>query len=102
MSINFKSKELTFVVINNTDSDYPLGKGETWKFLVSVEDANEAYMHMQKAQLSAKGFGHDIINVYLDGNKFNPREWYTDGANQDKIDYLEDVKIDNVSDQRKT
>ena len=47
----------------------------------------DAYHQMVKCSQKADQFGHDIMNVYLDGIPFNPRGWYTDGVNEDKIEY---------------
>ena len=92
---------MSYVIINNTNNDHPLAPGETWKFIVKVEDYEDAYSQMCKCQLKAKQFGHDIMNVYLDGSPFNPRGWYTEGVNEDKIEYNDDIKIDHLTDEIK-
>lgn len=99
MSTNLPASKLSYVIINNGDTDHPLEKGETWKFKVAVEDTFDAYNQMMKCQLQAKQFGHSIMNVYLDDVRFNPRGWYTDEVNHDKIDYDDGMKIDNITDE---
>ena len=47
----------------------------------------------------ANKFGHDIMNVYLDNVQFNPRSWYTDGVNEDNIEYDDNIKIDHLTDE---
>ena len=99
MTVNLPASKLSYVIINNGDADYLLEKGETWKFTVAVEDTFDAYNQMMKCQLQAEQHGHSIMNIYLDGAPFNPRGWYTDGVNHDKIDYDDNIKIDNVTDE---
>ena len=59
----------------------------------------DAYNQMAKCKSMAGKYGHDIMNVYLDDIKFNPRSWYTDGVNEDKIEYDDDIQIDNLTDE---
>lgn len=99
MSINSHASKLSYVIINNGDTDYPLEQGETWKFIVAVENTLDAYNQMVKCQQYAKQFGHCIMNVYLDGKDFNPRGWYTLEANHDNIEYDDNIKIDKVIDE---
>jgi hypothetical protein len=99
MSTNSPASKLSYVIINNGDTDHPLEQGETWKFIVAVDDTFDAYNQMSKCQLQAAQFGHSIMNVYLDGLPFNPRGWYTDEVNHDKIEYDDDIKIDNLTDE---
>ena len=101
MTDNFEANKLSYVIINNTSKDYPLEPGETWKFIVKVEDQMEAYNQMGKCKQKADQFGHDIMNVYLDDIPFNPRGWYTDGVNEDRIEYDDNIKIDNLTDETK-
>jgi len=98
---NLKAHKLSYVIINNTSKDFPLEPGETWKFIVKVEDQLSAYNQMENCKLMADKFGHDIMNVYLDNVAFNPRSWNTGGVNEDKIEYNENIKIDNLTDQTK-
>ena len=87
MTDNLDANKLSYVIINNTSKDYPLEPGETWKFIVKVEDQMDAYNQMGKCKQKADQFGHNIMNVYLDDISFNAREWYTDGVNEDKIEF---------------
>ena len=101
MTVNYPASRLSYVIINNNGSDDLLAKGETWKFIVGVEDALEAYQQMSKCKTAADRLGHTIANIYLDGIPFNPRGWYTDGVNEDKIAYEDKIKIDNLIDETK-
>ena len=101
MSNNLEATTLSYVIINNTSNDFPMEIGETWKFIVKVDDQMDAYYQMVKCSQKADQFGHDIMNVYLDGIPFNPRGWYTDGVNEDKIEYNDNIKIDNFTDETK-
>tara|TARA_B110000305_G_C19088120_1_gene469447 strand:+ start:114 stop:434 length:321 start_codon:yes stop_codon:yes gene_type:complete len=101
MTNNLDANKLSYVIVNNTSKDFPLEPGETWKFIVKVEDQFSAYNQMAKCKSMANKVGHDIMNVYLDGDKFNPRGWYTDGVNEDNITYNDNIKIDNLTDETK-
>lgn len=101
MTENLNANKLSYVIVNNTEKDYPIGPGETWKFIVKVEDQMDAYNQMVKCQQQAIQFGHDIINVYLDDIPFNPRGWYTDGINEEQIEYNDNINIDNLTDETK-
>ena len=70
--------------------------------IVKVEDQMDAYNQMSKCQQQANQFGHDIMNVYLDDIPFNPRGWYSDGVNEDKIQYDDNIKIDNLTDETRS
>ena len=102
MSENSPANTLSYVIVNNTKQEYPIGPGETWKFIVKVEDQMDAYNQMSKCQQQANQFGHDIMNVYLDDIPFNPRGWYSDGVNEDKIQYDDNIKIDNLTDETRS
>ena len=91
--------KLSYLIKNNTQKDYPLKPGEAWKFIVQVEDKQDAYTQMSKCTLQAGQFGHTIMNVFFDNEPFDAREWFTDGANSDNFDYDEKMKIDKVIDE---
>ena len=93
------ANKLSYVIVNNTSQDFRIGPGETWKFIVKVDDELDAYNQMVKCKSMADKFGHDIMNVYLDNVQFNPRSWYTDGVNEDKIEYDDNIKIDHLTDE---
>ena len=99
MTQNLNANKLSYVIVNNTSKEFPIGPGETWKFIVKVDDQLDAYNQMAKCKSMAGRYGHDIMNVYLDDIKFNPRSWYTDGVNKDKIAYDDDIQIDNLTDE---
>ena len=99
MTQNLNANKLSYVIVNNTSQEFPIGPGETWKFIVKVNDQLDAYNQMAKCKSMAGKYGHDIMNVYLDDIKFNPRSWYTDGVNEYKIEYDDDIQIDNLTDE---
>jgi len=90
---------LSYVIKNNADSDFPLGRNEAWKFIVNVEDEYEAYVQIEKVKNSAKLNSHIILNVYLDGRYFDAREYWTEGANSDDFDYDDSVQIHKIQDE---
>jgi len=90
---------LTYVIQNQTDDDFPLEPNEAWKFIVQADDEYDAYLHMEKVKMSARMYGHTILNVYLDGNKFDPREYWTEGANSDDFGYVDSILISQVRDE---
>jgi len=98
---NLEANKLSYVIINNTSKDFPLEPGETWKFIVKVDDQFSAYNQLSKCKLMADQFGHDIMNVYLDDVEFNPRGWNTGGVNEDNMIYNDNIKIDNLTDETK-
>jgi len=98
---NLEANKLSYVIINNTSKDFPLEPGETWKFIVKVDDQLSAYNQMSKCKLMADKFGHNIMNVYLDDVEFNPRSWNTGGVNEDNIIYNHSIKINNLTDETK-
>ena len=92
---------LSYVIKNNTENDFPLDRGEAWKFIVSADDEYDAYLQMEKVKLSAGMHRHSILNVYLDGVRFDPRAYWTEGANSDDFEYDDLIAIDNISDETK-
>lgn len=90
---------LSFVIKNDTESDFPLEPGETWKYIVNAIDPRDAALHMQKVQMSASAFGHTVMNVYLDDHPFDARAHWTDGAHADDFVYDEFVAIHKVQDE---
>lgn len=90
---------LSYVIHNKTNNDFPLDPNETWKFVVEADDEYDAYMQMEKVKMSARMYGHTILNVYLDGARFDPREYWTEGANSDDFDYDDSVKISQIRDE---
>lgn len=91
--------KLSYVIFNNTDNSNLLEPNEAWKFIVDVEDENEAYMQMAKVFRGSRMTGFKVMNVYLNNNQFNPRAWYTDGVNSDNIEYDENIKINQLHDE---
>lgn len=92
---------LKYVIKNNANGDFPLEPGEAWQFVCSCEDENDAYEQMEKVKASARGFGHDVMNVYLDGQPFDARGWWTQGANGDDFPYDESIVISSIRDETK-
>ena len=90
---------LSYVIYNKTNSDFPLCINEAWKFIVEADDKYDAYAQMEKVKMSARMYRHTIMNVYLDGARFDPREYWTEGANSDNFDYDESIKITEVRDE---
>lgn len=90
---------LSYVIHNKTDKDFPLGINEAWKFIVEADDEYDAYMQMEKVKMSAHMYRHTIMNVYLDGVRFDAREYWTEGANSDDFDYDETVPITEIRDE---
>ena len=94
-------QKLSYVIFNNTEKSNLLEPNEAWKFIVNVEDENEAYMQMAKVFHGAAMTNYKVMNVYLNDHEFNPREWYTDGVNSDNIKYDENIKINQIHDETK-
>lgn len=92
---------LSYVIKNNTSGDFPLQPGEAWKFIVHVDDVDEARDQMEKVKMSAAGHAHDIMNVYLDDRPFDARAHATDGANEDDFPYDDTLVIHKVNDETK-
>lgn len=92
---------LSYVIKNNTINDFPLDAGEAWKFVVHVSDADDAYQQIEKVKMSASGYGHDIMNVYLDDRPFDARSYWTQGANEDNFMYDDAVEIHKIQDETK-
>ncbi len=92
-------QKLSYIIFNNTQDSNVLEPGEAWKFIVNVEDKNEAYIQMSKVFQGAASNNHKVMNVYLNDYEFNPREWYTDGVNSDNIRYDEDININKIHDE---
>jgi len=92
---------LSYVIKNNTNSDFPLDRGEAWKFIVRADDHHDAYLQMEKVKMSAAMHQHDILNVYLEGVRFDAREYWTEGANSDDFEYDDLVSISKVNDETK-
>jgi hypothetical protein len=85
--------KLTYVIQNQTDNDDLLEPGEAWKWTVNCDDAFEAYLQIERCKTMAGVHGHTILNVFLDGQRFDSRSFYTDNANADNFEYEESVKI---------
>ena len=92
-------QKLSYVIFNNTEKSNLLELNEAWKFIVNVEDENEAYMQMAKVFNGRTMMNYEEINVYLNGHEFNPREWYTNGVNSDNIRYDENISINQIHDE---
>ena len=90
---------MSYVIKNNTDNDFPLDRNEAWKFVVNVDDDYDAYMQIEKVKISARMHRHTILNVYLDGRRFDAREYWTEGANSDNFDYDDSIQIHQISDE---
>jgi len=91
--------ELSYVIQNQTDNDDLLDPGEAWKWTVSCEDEFEAYAQIEKCKTMASFYGHKILNVFLDGQKFDARSFYTEGVNADNFEYNEAVHISRYIDE---
>ena len=85
--------ELTYVIQNQTDNDDLLDPSEAWKWTVRCDDEFEAYLQIEKCKTMAGVHGHTILNVFLDGQRFDARSFYTEGANADNFGYDETVSI---------
>jgi hypothetical protein len=90
---------LKYVIKNNSDGDLPIEPGEAWQFVCRCDDTHDAYVQMEKVKMSARQFGHDIMNVYLDGARFDPRSWWTQEAHADNFHYDDSVAISSVRDE---
>jgi len=91
---------LTYVIHNQTTNDFPLELNETWKFIVEADDEYDAYMQMEKVKMSARMYGHTILNVYLNDSRFDGREYWTEGANSDNFGYDDSIQISQIRDER--
>ncbi len=92
---------LSYVIKNDTTNDFPLEAGEAWKFVVRVEDEDDAYNQLEKVKMSSGDYGHTIMNVYLDGRPFDARSYWTEGANADDFAYDDMVHIHQTQDETK-
>ena len=90
---------LSYVIYNQTGNDFPLDCKEAWKFIVEAEDEYDAYMQMEKVKMSARMYGHTILNVYLNNARFDAREYWTEGANSDDFDYDDSIRISQIRDE---
>jgi len=91
--------KLTYVIQNQTDNNNLLDRGEAWKWTVTCDDEFEAYLQIEKCKAMAGVHGHRILNVFLDGQRFDARSFYTEGANADNFDYDETVSISRHNDE---
>ena len=53
MTQNLNANKLSYVIVNNTSQEFPIGPGETWKFIVKVNDQLDAYNQMAKCKSMA-------------------------------------------------
>jgi hypothetical protein len=91
--------KLSYVIHNQTDNDFPLEPNEAWKFIVEADDEYDSYMQMEKVKMAAQMHRHTILNVYLDGKRFDAREYWTEGANSDDFDYDDSIQISQLRDE---
>ena len=92
---------LSYVVQNTSNNNDLLDTDEAWKWTVNCEDEFEAYQQIERVKLMADMHGHKIINVYLDDEKFDPRHFYTDGANEEPFEYNQHIAISKHLDETK-
>ena len=90
---------LKYIVKNNTSGDFPLDPGEAWQFIVDVTDPEEACTQIEQVKSSAAQFGHDIMNVYLDGQPFDAKAHWTSGADADAFPYDDTIAVSQVRDE---
>ena len=79
--------------------DLIMEDGDVFQFRVPVSDEMEAYQQMTKVFFGAQLHGHEVINVFLNGKRFNPRGWYTNGMNADKVRHLTEIEPTHIIDQ---
>lgn len=87
---------LSYVLVNNTESNFPLDPGEVVKFIVDAEDEYDAYLKMEMAKSSAALCHHKVMNVFLDGIRFDAREYWTEGANSDDFEYDDTLIVNRL------
>ena len=87
---------LSYVIVNNTESNFPLDPGEVVKFIIDADDEYDAYLKIEMAKSSAVLCNHKVMNVYLNGSRFDAREYWTEGANSDDFDYDDTISINRL------